>query len=53
MVVVLIVALLLTGAGLAVAAAFLFGGLPWALVAGAVAAIAFALALRTGLAPHE
>ena len=52
MLVALIFALLIAGAGLAIAGVFILAGLAWSLLAGAVALIAFAILLRRGLA-HE
>lgn len=52
MVVAVILALLIVGAGLAVSAVFMLAGLAWSLLAGGVALIAFAILLRQGLS-HE
>lgn len=50
MAIAVIIILLLAGAGLIVAAVFLLAGLAWALAAGGAALVAFALALRKGMA---
>lgn len=52
MVVAVIVALLIIGAGLAVSAVFMLAGLAWSLLAAAAALMAFAILLRQGLS-HE
>lgn len=50
--VLLVVLLLVSAAGLAVAAVHMLAGLAWSMIAGAVVLVAFAALLRMGMTPN-